>query len=214
MKKKKKTEEMQLDEKYLYELKKLRLPALTLDARWHQLFPDHKKTRKLMKLEKELNRLIKRQGQLNQDLKDYENAKKTLMANMLSNMTDGQESDSSLKIKKQDANQKLFDELQDKREKAEQELDDMPEDIAKANQELLIESMRICYETLITNTEEIEKEEIWISTVRSMLTQHILHKQEMEIRNDETYKFMYDLLGKRIIDMFDRDYNIWKSEED
>lgn len=213
MRKKKKTEEMQLEEKYLKELKKLRVPLLTLDARWHQLFPEHMKTKKLARLEKELNELVKRQGQLNQDLKDYANAKKALMENILLNMTDGSDPDSAEKIKKQDRNQKYLDELKEKTEKAEEHLETLPADITRKNQELLIESMRICYETLINNTKEIETEDIWISTVRAMLTQHILHKQEMEIRNEETYKFMYDLLGKRIIDMFDKDYDVWKSSE-
>ena len=213
MRKKNKTEEMALEEKYLRELKKLRVPLLTLDARWHQLFPDHLKTKKLKRLEKELNELIKKQGQLNQDLKDFDKAKKTLMENILLNMTDGQGPDSSNRIKKQDRNQKLLDDLKEKKEEAESDLRTIPEKITRTNQELLIESMRICYETLILNTREIEKEDLWISTVRAMMTQHILHKQEMEIRNEETYKFMYDLLGKKIIDMFDKDYDVWKGEE-
>lgn len=213
MRKKNKTEEMELEEKYLRELKKLRVPLLTLDARWHQLFPDHLKTKKLKRLEKELNELVKKQGQLNQDLKDFSAAKKSLMDNILLNMTDGQEPDSQSRAKKQDRNQKLLDDLKEKREQAEDDLRKIPEKINRTNQELLIESMRICYETLILNTREIEKEDLWISTVRAMLTQHILHKQEMEIRNEETYKFMYDLLGKKIIDMFDKDYDVWRGEE-
>lgn len=213
MRKKKKTGEMQLEEKYLTELKKLRVPLLTLDARWHQLFPEHKKTKRLARLEKELNDLVKRQGQLNQNLKDYANAKKALMENILLNMTDGSEPNSAEKIKKQDRNQKYLDELKEKTEQAEEHLETLPDDITRKNQELLIESMRICYETLITNTKEIENDDIWISTVRAMLTQRILHKQDLELRNEETYKFMYDLLGKRIIDMFDKDYDVWKRKE-
>ncbi len=213
-KKKQQQEQLELEEKYLRELKKLQVPLLTLDARWHQLFPDHLKTKKLKKLEKELNDLIKKQAKLNSDLKDYEKLKKTLMVNVLNNMTDGSELDSPIREKKQDANQKLLDELQEKTLKAEEEQREVPLLIKQTNEALLIESMRICYETLILNSQEIEKEEMWISAVRATMTEHILHKQEMEIRNEETYKYMYDLLGKRIIDMFDRDYDIWKGEQE
>ena len=109
---------------------------------------------------------------------------------------------------------KLLDELKEKIREAEELQDRLPEEIKEANEELLFESMRICYETLIKNTQGIEEEEIWIQTVRATLTEHILHKQEMEIRNTETYKFMHDLLGREIVEMFDKDHDVWKGEED
>lgn len=211
--KRKQNEEMELEEKYIEALKRKRVPLLTLDPRWHQLFPDHLKTKKLAKLEKNLNKLIKKQGQTNNDIKEYEKARKVIMDNILQNMTDGHELDSPIREKKQDANQKMLEELKEKIREAEELQDRLPEEIKQANEELLFESMRICYETLITNTRGIEEEETWIQTVRAALTEHILHKQEMEIRNTETYKFMHDLLGREIVEMFDRDHDVWKGEE-
>ncbi|MCI8339931.1 MAG: hypothetical protein HFH62_14865 [Lachnospiraceae bacterium] len=212
--KKKQNEEMELEEKYIEALRRKRVPLLTLDSRWHQLFPDHLKTKKLAKLEKNLNKLIKKQGQTNNDIKEYEKARKVIMDNILQNMTDGHELDSPIREKKQDANQKMLEELKEKIREAEELQDRLPDEIKEANEELLFESMRICYETLITNTRGIEEEETWIQTVRAALTEHILHKQEMEIRNTETYKFMHDLLGREIVEMFDRDHDVWKGEEE
>ena len=212
--KRKQNEEMELEEKYIEALKRKRVPLLTLDPRWHQLFPDHLKTKKLAKLERNLNKLIKKQGQTNNDIKEYEKARKVIMDNILQNMTDGHEIDSPIREKKQDANQKMLEELKEKIREAEELQDRLPEEIKQANEELLFESMRICYETLITNTRGIEEEETWIQTVRAALTEHILHKQEMEIRNTETYKFMHDLLGREIVEMFDRDHDVWKGEEE
>lgn len=37
-------------------------------------------------------------------------------------------------------------------------------------------------------------------------------KQEMEIRNTDTYRFMHDLLGADILEIFDKDYDVWKGE--
>jgi hypothetical protein len=208
----KKSQEDELEEKYIEALRQVRVPLLTLDPRWHQLFPDHRKTKKLLQLEKDLNKLIKKQGQTNNDLKDYEKTRKILMHNILLNMTDGHEIDSPIRSKKQDKNQKLLDELNEKVKKAEDLQDRLPAEIKLANQELLIESMRICYETLIQNTVDIEREAQWIQRARQELTEHILVKQEKEIRNEETYKFMHDLLGAKIVEMFDKDHNIWKGE--
>lgn len=205
-------QEFELEEKYTKALKQLNVPLLTLDPRWHQLFPDHLKTKKLKKLEKNLNKLIKKQGQTNNDLKEYDKARKVLMENILNNMTDGSDLDSPIRSKKQDKNQKLLEELQDKILEANKLKDSIPHEIKLANQELLIESMRICYETLITNTERIEQEEHWITNAREILKEHILVKQDMEIRNTETYKFMHDLLGAKVLEIFDADHNIWKGE--
>ena len=75
--------EIEAEERYLRELRKVKVPMLTLDARWHQLFPEHLKTRQLSRLEKELNKLIKQQGQAANDLKEYEKARKVLMLSLI-----------------------------------------------------------------------------------------------------------------------------------
>lgn len=210
--KEKSEQEFELEEKYMKALKQLNVPLLTLDPRWHQLFPDHLKTKRLKRLEKNLNKLVKKQGQTNNDLKEYDKARKVLMENILNNMTDGSNIDSPIRSKKQDKNQQLLEELQEKIAEANRIKDSIPRDIKFANQELLIESMRICYETLITNTERIEEEERWIANAREILKEHILVKQDMEIRNTETYKFMHDLLGAKVLEIFDQDHRIWKGE--
>lgn len=210
--KNKKQEDRELEGRYWEALRNKRVPILTLDPRWHALFPDHLKSKKMIRLEKNLNKLIKKQGQTNNDLKDYEKTKKILMENILRNMTDGSEQDSPIRSKKQDKNQKLLDELHVKIQEAEELIDQIPDEIKVANQELLMESMRICYETLVNNTEQIENEEAWINKVRAELTEHVLHKQEMEIRNTDTYRFMHDLLGAEIVDIFDRENKVWKGE--
>ncbi len=208
----KRTKEEELEERYLESLRYVKVPLLTLDPRWHQLFPDHLKTRKLVHLEKQLNKLIQKQGQTNNDLKEYEKTRKIIMNNVLNNMTDGHEIDSPIRSKRQDANQKLLEELRQKTMEAEELLDRLPDEITLANQELLIESMRICYETLIQNTKEIEWEEQWIGKVREELTEHILMKQEKELRNTEIYKYMHDLLGAKVVEIFDREHDVWKGE--
>ena len=139
----KRTKEEELEERYLESLRYVKVPLLTLDPRWHQLFPDHLKTRTLVHLEKQLNKLIQKQGQTNNDLKEYEKTRKIIMNNVLNNMTDGHEIDSPIRSKRQDANQKLLEELRQKTMEAEELLDRLPDEITLANQELLIESMRI-----------------------------------------------------------------------
>ncbi len=195
---------------YMHELKNKKVPLLTLDQKWHELFPDFRKTASIKKYEKKLNNLIKKQGQTSNDLRDYEKAKKTIMENIVNNMTDGHQSDSGLKFRKQEKNQKLMGELNDKITRAEKLMDEIPDDIQTANKELLIESMLVCYEELSDNTSQIDELEQQIAVLRNELKDKILAKQDMEMRNTQTYKYMHNLLGGQIVEIFDKNHNVWK----
>lgn len=206
-------DEPEWEGRYWNALQRKRVPLLTLDPRWHQLFPEHIKSKELKRKEELLQTLVKKQGQTNHDLKEYEKARKVVMENVLKNMTDGNEQDSDIRGKKQDANQKLLEDLKEKIRNTQEEQERLPEEIKEANQELLLQSMRECYDTLVSNTREIRYEEQKIQEMRAELTEHILRKQDMEMQSSETYKFMHDLLGAELLDIFDREYNVWNGKK-
>ena len=108
MGKKKKKSELEMEYQYMQALRGKEVPLLTLDAGWHRIFPDFRKTGEIKKLEKELNQFIKQQGQTEHDLKDYDKAKKVIMNNIVENKTDGHEPDSPIRIKKQEKNQQFL----------------------------------------------------------------------------------------------------------
>ena len=58
---------------------------LVLDQKWHALFKD-KKPNKVKKLEKELNDLLKIQGKLTTEHKEYFNLKKQMMDEIVRSM--------------------------------------------------------------------------------------------------------------------------------
>ncbi len=206
--KNKQNEEM--DFYFLQALQDKRVPLLTLDARWHELFPDHRKTGAIKSLEKRLNKLIQKQGQTNNDIKEYQKAKKILMDNVVANMTDGHETDSPIRAVKQEKNQKLINDLNQKLQEAAELEEELPMMIDQANKELLIECMRVCYEELMENTEEIEEIDAWIQEAREALKNQILKKQDMEMRNTQMYKYMHNLLGAQVVEIFDREHKVWK----
>lgn len=208
--KKNKSEDEIMDEYFMEILEGKHIPLLTLDVRWHSLFPDHRKNSEIKKLEKELNTLIKKQGQTENDLKDYAKTKKILMKNIVDNMTDGHEYDSPIRSKKQDKNQKLMLELKDKIAEAEAEKRQFPAEISRANRQLLLACMRACYQELMENTEIIEAEEEIILEMREEIKDHILIKQDREMRNTEVYKYMHNLLGAEVVEIFDKEHQVWK----
>ena len=208
--KRKKNQSADMDYVYIEALKNKKIPLLVLDPKWHELFPEHKKNDEIKELEKNLKDLIKKQGQTTNDIKEYEKAKKVVMENIVVNMTDGNEKTSFLKSKKQDMNKKLMNELNDKIEQAHILKDKIPNDIQLANKELLIACMRVCYKELTENTVQIEELESWINEVREELKNKILAKQDMEMRNTQMYKYMHNLLGPDVVEIFDKNHNVWK----
>lgn len=195
---------------YQKTLKNKKLPLLVLDSGWHELFPDYRKTREIKVLEKRLNMLIQKQGQNNQDIKEYEKAKKIIMNNIVTNMTDGHELDSPIRSRKQEKNQRLLQELNDKIQESTEREELFPKEIRETNEALLIECMKVCYRELMDNTEEINRLEDWILKTREELKERILIKQDMEIHNTQMYKYMHHLLGPEILEVFDREQDVWK----
>ena len=62
-------------------LKGKKVPILTLDQKWHRLFAIHGKPEAVKELESELNELLKRQGKLNNDLKELKKKKNLFTKN-------------------------------------------------------------------------------------------------------------------------------------
>lgn len=210
MRGKKKKQGENTDYTYMQALRNKKVPLLVLDPDWHELFPEHRKTDGIRRREKRLSDLIKEQGQTSNDIKEYEKAKKVIMDNIVNNMTDGSEPGGFLKARKQEKNQKLMAELNDKITEAEENQKQIPAQIQSANKELLVEAMKVCYDELIYNTRQIEALEEWIRETRNQLKDKILEKQDMEMRNTQMYKYMHNLLGAKTVEIFDRDHHVWK----
>ena len=172
MGKRKKNQPNNNDYIYMEALQHKRISLLTLDPTWHELFPEYRKTAGIKAYEQKLNDLIKKQGQTSNDIKDYENAKKVIMENIVNNMTDGQETGAFLKQRKQEKNQRLLEQLNQKIAEAETLRDNLPAEIDMANKELLVASMRVCYEELSENTGKIEKLDDWIVEAREERCRH------------------------------------------
>lgn len=212
MRNKKKRKEEEEEQVYMRALQNKKIPLLVLDPQWHELFPEYRKTSEIKKREKRLNSLIQEQGQASNNIKEYDKAKKAIMDNIVYNMTDGNEPDSFLKIRKQEKNQKLMADLNNKISEAEDAQRRLPNEIQTANKELLIEAMKVCYEELTNNSEQIRELDDWIKEARNILKEKILEKQDMEMRNDQMYKYMHNLLGAHTVEIFDRYHNIWKKD--
>ncbi len=181
-----------------------KVPILVLDQKWHRLFAIHGKSEEIKQFEEELNGLLARQGQANQDIKDLKKVKNNLMESIVANM-DGknEENQDPVLQKKMEENKRLINEVNEKIEACEDELLELPKQIKEKNEDLMLASMDFCYDKLRINNEEIEEIAAWIKQMRIDLKKNIIKKQNREINSKEIYSYMHDIFGAQIIDIFD-----------
>ncbi len=182
-----------------------KIPILTLDERWHEIFPDYDKPAHLREIETRLNELIKQQGKMATDMKDLKNLKTKLMQEIIAHMDVNDTEAGKLKAKKLDRNQKLIKELSEKLNKAEDELIKLPYQIKAVNEQLIIESAKVCYERLDRNNEKTAEISRWVAKVRDELKDKILEKQDMELKSTAIYSYMHDMLGPELLQDLDEE---------
>lgn len=190
------------EEEFKEALKGKKLPVLTLDNKWHQLFTQHNQSKEVLQLAEELNELVARQGGLNNDIKDIRKLKSKLMEEIVSGM-DGK----SLNDKEMEDHKRLINECNEKIEEKQDELLDIPRDIDRLNYQLMLYTMEVCYDAIESNTEEITRIAEWIAQVRVELKKNVIRKQEKEWLNQEMYSYMHDIFGPDVIEIFDMKYD-------
>jgi len=187
------------DDSYKQALRGKKIPILTLDNKWHRLFAMMEPDRELKRLEENLNTLLKQQGKYNTESKSIKKIKKRLMDEIVQLM----EHNDAASNKKIEENKRLIEECNDKLDEYQDRLLDLPKEIDKANYDLMIRTMEMCYEVLKVNTKEIDEIGEWINKMRVELKKNIVRKQEKEIKNHELYSFMHDIFGSDVIEIFD-----------
>ena len=178
------------------------IPILTLDERWYHLITDKLKTDEIRYWEKRLNELLKKQGQVNNDIKEVKKIKNQLIKDVVDNMQD--EDNDPKKAKVMEQNQRLIQEAKDKISSLEDEALDIPRDIVETNRNLLIETVKVCYNRINSNKEDLEVLDKWINATRVKLKKNILIKQDKEESNNRMYSSMHDILGPDVMKELDR----------
>jgi len=143
-------------------LRHSRVPILILDKVWHNIFPPEKKTKTIRDLEERLGNLLKQQGQLNNDLKDYLKLKKKLMDGILELTTEAFNNENEAAKKEMEKNQKYILEINEKIEEIQNRLATIPEEIQEVNGKLLEESVKICYGEMKEHQKALEELNEWI----------------------------------------------------
>lgn len=184
-----------------------KVPVLTLDNKWYKLFRNLAELPRIQEQEKKLNELVQRQGQLNVDSKNIRKLKKKLMDEIVPMANELEQGRNKSLEKKLDEHKRLIEECNEKLEKYQDELLDLPGQIQRVNHTLMLATMDYCYESMQENTQQITEIAQWVKYIRIELKKNLVRKQEMEYQNRQIYTYMHDLFGADVIDLFDMKYD-------
>ena len=190
-------------ELYKEALQGKKIPILTLDNKWHQLFSQAKPVPEIKVLSEKLNELLKRQGKLNTDMKSIRKLKKQLMDEIVTLRDEAIHTNNQVLEEKIEQHKKLIQDCNDKLDAYQDEFLDLPREIESINVELMVLSMDICYQRISANEQNIRETTEWIEEVKDELKRRLVRKQEMEQDNHDLYAYMHDIFGADVVDLFD-----------
>lgn len=195
------------DEIFQSALADKKIPILTLDHKWHQLFTQQEFTPEIRDMECELNGLLKRQGKVNSKNREIRKLKKKLMDEIVL-LANEMEGGATLRLEKEmETHKRLVNECNEKLEDCEEEMLELPRQIVQLNNRLMLATMEICYKKLAENTKELDEIDEWIRNIRRELKKKVVRKQEKEMMNHQLYSYMHDIFGADVIEIFDMKYN-------
>ena len=197
---------MMNENNFLEALKKVNVPVLVLDQKWHRLFAVSGKPKEIIENEAQLKALLAEQGKLTTELKEYKKVKNNLMHGIVQNMEGVDSVKHTTEAQNLNDNKRLMEESKQKIEEIEDRLMEIPKSIKTVNEQLMLDTMSFCYEKLRTNSTEIEEISGWITEMRIELKKNLIRKQNREINNREIYVYMNDIFGKDVMNLFDVKY--------
>ena len=162
--------------------------------------------KEVLKLQEEINELLKRQGKARTEIRKIKALKKKLMQEIMENAEDASSGKNKKAEDKVNDNKRLINECNEMLRDYEDEVLELPAKMEKVNRELMIHTMEICYDVLRKNKAEIDENARWISETRTELKRRLIRKQEQEDMNQELYNYMYNIFGVDVIDIFDMAY--------
>ncbi len=176
-----------------------------MDQKWHALFKG-KKPGKILSLEKKLNGLIKEQGKLTTESKEYHQLKKKIMKEIVEGMNGAEGENEKILFKKMEKKRKNIEEINTKIEMYEKRLEQLPQEIEKTNKELVTHTMNMFYLEMLDVRKKAKKHDEKVKNLREIIKEEIIIRDEVKQRSDELYGYIHDVVGSEVIEQYDNYY--------
>lgn len=191
-------------------LQNKKLPIVVLDPMWHTI-KEQVLSSTIKENEEELNTLLKEQGQVNNDIKEYTLVKQNLLKEVL---VISEEINDKGETHKEKYLETLHDSILKTNEKLEvlnERIDEVKNEIQKVNFLLVEETVAIGYEHMeIYKTKKIELEQE-IDKLREQVVVKTEEKKQYDEKFTTLYNYMHKVVGYQYIDKVDK--KIWSKEK-
>lgn len=187
-------------------IKKSKMPVLTLDRKWLNLFNTEDKSEEIKNLEKKVNTSLKSQGTINSKRDELIGLKKTLMKEIVSNMDAEENSRARKKVTK---SKELIEDINDELLLLQDKELDVPSNINNSNAMLAYQSLEEMYNRIKKNDEDIDSLEKWIDETRIELKKRILIREKKREENELMDKYISDTFHPEVI----RQYKKYREEQ-
>lgn len=185
-------------------LRKNNISLLILDERWNKLFANTPKTSAIERCEQSLKELIKEEARLTAEQKEIAVSKKHHMDNIIRLTTDVYEKNDENAKKEMQASESEIKRINGRTQQIENELDEMPERIKKANLELLEHTVNLVYLKIRLATRRVEELEKLIEETKARLKGYIDEKESLSQDDTDIYSYFHDLLGAEELERLDK----------
>ena len=178
---------------------------VTLDANWYNVYAN-KKPLKIQQLELKLNKLMAKQGQCGQDLKNLKLLKNKKLSEIQQLMPLAHDQGEAQAIKHMSQNERIVKEINKKMASLEEQLTRLPGEIETVNEQLLGISLNDAYQELMAIKNRKRNLDHEIKALHETLKEKVGLQSEMDESINNLYIFIHDVAGVELMEQLDAYY--------
>lgn len=182
------------------------IPLLILDEVWLSQFPKEYKSTKITALEERLLELMKENARITETVNSLSKKKKAALASILELTTAAYDHNNAVAKTKMEKAQEEVLKINAQLPALEGKATKLPDEIEKANMELLEETVNICYNLLRESTIRLETVEEKVDMLRAELRAAVAERAVLKENASKTYNLLHNIIGPDMIGELDNDY--------
>lgn len=193
-----------LKKEYLSDiLKNRKLPIVLLDPLWHAMRTSIQSD--IIKIqEKKLQELLKEQGRLNNDYKEYNTVKHNFLKNILSISEKVQNQGDSNAIDELNKLHQSTVSVNQKLEEIERRIGEVEVEIEETNREIIEEMVAVGYEYIEVCKDKEMRLEREITQLREQMLLKTGEKKKCEKLLKDVYTYLHSIVGREQIEIIDK----------
>lgn len=179
-----------------------KLPIVLLDTHWYTA-REHVQSPVITKKEEHLKELLKEQGRLHTDYKEYSIVKQNFMKKVLELSGEQQEKATPELTNTLDVLHDSILNISSKLELIEERLDTLESEIKKENKEIIFEMTAIGYSYIEYYKKEADRLEEQIEALRLEMLEKINQKKQAEADLKDIYGYLHNIIGREHVEVID-----------